>query len=514
MRSVTRVFVIIGLALWSASCERADTERDAPSPVEPEEVTIERELTPRERIARHQARFVVVNGLTAASSQALRQVERTLKPVDATIPPALLRDDSVHFTVFFGGNNHGEREDCGCRKNPLGGLARRHALLESLRADQPDMKWWEEATAPSGPVFHVDAGNALYAHASISRGTTRAQEIARHDAASVVDALNTFPPDALLAGELDVAFGLDDLRRLARRAKFPIISANLRAEGGEAVFPGHVVVERGGVTIGVVGVTNPEPRSKTHFSERGVVVDDPVAAAKRELSALPDEVQYVVLLSNLGMSDTFGLLEQVAPTRDDIVLAVVSGTNRLTSQPEFAAGVPIVEPLNRGKYVGHASFVLNGSTVEYQNAVTSSSKALREYRLAQRSYLTTKKQLIRQEQKLAELELSIEEVKARATSQPATDAGEAQERSAETIVKQRKEAMKQHETRAKSLESRLLAVSKNLVEAAKLMTPGPAPTGGDDWVSARVVPLKLEIDEVASTRKVLDRAEKRRPKPE
>ena len=62
-------------------------------------------------------------------------------------------DDADHFTVVFSANNHGEREDCGCKRSPLGGLDRRATMAAWARggAHSHATTFWGE-TIPSRRV--------------------------------------------------------------------------------------------------------------------------------------------------------------------------------------------------------------------------------------------------------------------------------------------------------------------------------------------------------------------------
>ncbi len=496
----------LACAFAFAACDKSETKAESQK-VEPAV-----ELSPQQKIALYQAEFNVVNALASASTQALREADRMEESEPVPMPADLVKPDTKTLTVFFGGNNHGEREDCGCRKNPLGGLGRRHTLMADLADGSVDANLWG-TLKPAQPIFHVDAGDGFYPHATLKKGTPNAQKIARHDARAVVDALNTFPPDAFLVGELDLAFGTEDIQELSKAAKFPFVSANLRSKGGELLFPSHVVVERDGVKLGVVGVTKQKTRFGNYYEEAGLEVTDPTTAAAEAIAALPKDVGSVVLLSNLGMNDTISLVEALKGSGKRVDFVVVSGTNRLTHEPEWAAGTPLVEPLSRGKYVGAATLYLNGDDVDYRNATGSAKADAREYRLALRSYHTTRKQLVRDLQKLEELKMTLEDVQARAEDPSVKDDPKKQP-AAEILSERREEAIKEREKRIETVEKRLETVSQNLLSAVGKVSNEAAPVTGDDWVDAAVVPVKIEIDEVGSTRRVLDRAEKRRPKPE
>lgn len=493
-----------GVVLALAGCKptaQSDKAKAAPA----EEAA--RELTPKERVGWLQAEFGVVNALTMAAMVALRGVPTTPDLSELAPPPEVQKPDAKQLTIFFTANNHAEREDCGCRKNPLGGLDRRHTLLEALEDPGQSQKWWGREAAP-GPVFHLDAGDSIFINSTIDRGTPNAQKIAKHDGRAVVDALNTFPPDAMLVGELELVFGVDELKALEKRAKFPFISANVQSPQGELLWPGHLVVERDGRKIGVVGVTKQKTRYEDYWNERKVQVTDPLEAAKTAIAKLPEDVDLVVLLSNLGLNDSEKLVTDLRAQNARVDFVVVSSSNRMTEEPQFAAGVPLVEPLSRGKYVGRADFVLNGPTIEFRNASMRTSSSVNDYRRALRSYHIAKKQLIRDRQKIAELEMSEKTVANQAQNKP--DAGKV----VDELQKRRQDALASQKKRVEMAEGRLATISQNLLESLAALDKRSQPATGDDWIAAHIAPVKIEIEQAPQTRKVLDKAARTRPKEE
>lgn len=459
------------------------------------------ELTPLEHAAAIQRELGVVNAIEAASSAAIREVEKRGEQVSKDPPAALVRPDTKKLTIFFGANNQGERNDCGCHKNPLGGLGRRNTMLAALTNDD-NAEIWGSTGKAIGPVFHVDAGDSVFANNTVDRGDAKAQKIAKYDAASVVSALALGAPDAVAVGENDLVFGADYLKSLTKDAGFPFISANVRLESGELAFPDHVVVERDGVKVAFVGLTRKHSRRENFFEDRKLEVDAPRVAAKRTIDAL-EPVDAIVLLSNLGLMDTEKLLGELRDDHVRVDLAIVSGTGRLTADPDFAGGVPVMEPLSRGKYVGRADLWLNGTETQFRNAATATPATLRDYRRAVRSYWTTRAQTLREQLKIAELEMSLETI----TTGQQPDTGAV----VKELAKRRTNAIDLQKKRLETYQSRRVSTAAALLKAIENVRPLNEEPVGDDWVSGAVVPVKIEITPEPATRKLLDRREKKRP---
>lgn len=172
-------------------------------------------------------------------------------------------------------NRKGEYEPCGCRVNPTGGLAQLGTWLEQNRG-----RW--------DAMLLADAGNLLHETTTLPE-EKRQQELDRGE--MLVDAHNLLGWDAQGIGGKDLVGGLPRLQALAKRAKYPFLSANLvDAKTGEPLFTPRAVVEKGGVRIGLFSVLSPDfDDHERVLAEAGARVTDPVEAARAQVAALKEE---------------------------------------------------------------------------------------------------------------------------------------------------------------------------------------------------------------------------------
>ncbi|MEM1349658.1 MAG: hypothetical protein AAGI01_13945, partial [Myxococcota bacterium] len=73
------------------------------------------------------ARLVAAQRVMGAWSAALKPAARmgTASWLRSLVPAQRPESAERTYTIAFSGNLHGRREDCGCKSNPLGGVARR-----------------------------------------------------------------------------------------------------------------------------------------------------------------------------------------------------------------------------------------------------------------------------------------------------------------------------------------------------------------------------------------------------
>jgi len=194
-----------------------------------------------------------------------------LMPLGAQAEPKRL-------VLLFTGDNRGEIAPCGCKQEPQGGLARRKTALEAERAR-------------GLPTVLMDAGNALF------RDTTRREDaLVQQKAELVLEQMEAQGTVAMAVGERDLSHGLPYLQKATRaRKKMKLLSANLVDKAGKAPFAASMVVEAGGLKVGVVGVS-PEGAPA---GEPGLKGKPPVETALAEARRLRQtkKVDVVVVLA-------------------------------------------------------------------------------------------------------------------------------------------------------------------------------------------------------------------------
>lgn len=122
-----------------------------------------------------------------------------------------------------------------------------------------------------------------------------------------VKAMNLMGFAADTLGNQNFSFGVPHLQQMVNLAVFPFVSANLTNLQGQlsGVAP-YVVLEVGGVKVGVVGFTNPDAPQLVFPGRFGTVeVSDPVAAIhKARIAALHAGADVLVGLAHLGIDGT------------------------------------------------------------------------------------------------------------------------------------------------------------------------------------------------------------------
>lgn len=162
---------------------------------------------------------------------------------------------------------------------------------------------------------------------------------------------------AVGVGPLDFAAGFERLLEYRRAAKYPIVCANLFSEQtGEPVFDPYVIVERGGVKTGIIGVLDQETALPKNDPWASKVRIAPVHTAVKKLAKRLREqgCRVLVVLSSLEPKK-LRLLAKSSPEVD--VFLGGDPTDKLTLP--YTSGRSLIACSSQlGKYVGHVDLTL------------------------------------------------------------------------------------------------------------------------------------------------------------
>lgn len=113
----------------------------------------------------------------------------------------------------------------------------------------------QEYEAKGKDVLLVDAGDAIQDHnlVNLSRGAT------------AIAFMNAAGYDAMTLGNHEFDYGQDVTLERAAEADFPFLSCNILVDAtGKPFVRPYTIVKKGGVTIGIIGITTPETAGATN----------------------------------------------------------------------------------------------------------------------------------------------------------------------------------------------------------------------------------------------------------
>ena len=234
-------------------------------------------------------------------------------------------------------NVYGYTEDCGCRYDSTGGLAKRAWVVDSLRRSRGE------------PVLLVDAGDFSGGETYYGSALGRVQ----------IEAMRMMGYDAYTLGEWDLNHGPSYVRELLEAApEVAWVHTNYDVVGLEDRGHETLVIEKGGRRIGVLGLFNPTILLNPGMGDSVRVEEDIVGAARRGVEALRAEgVDAIVVLSHLSYKGDLALAERV----EGIDLIVTGHGGKSLAAPERAAGGTwVMAPGDLGRFLGVARMRFEG----------------------------------------------------------------------------------------------------------------------------------------------------------
>ena len=196
-----------------------------------------------------------------------------------------------------------------------GGFLRRMALIEDERAKTPGLLLIDSGDFSQGSPYY-----------NFYKGEVE------------VDLMNRMGYDVATIGNHEFDFGLENMARIFRMAKFPIVCANYDFTGTsvEGLVKPYTIIKRNGLKIGLFGLS-PQPKGLVDTTKFvGVKYLDPVETARRMAALLKTKKRcdVIICVSHLGWEDEELTDQMLVPaTRDiDIVLGGHSHTYMKTLQ--------------------------------------------------------------------------------------------------------------------------------------------------------------------------------------
>ena len=142
-----------------------------------------------------------------------------------------------------------------------------------------------------------------------------------------IDAMNTLQFNALTPGDSEFAGGTAEAAALFKKAKFPVLAANLdvsREPALSGIFKPYTVVESGGQLIGVIGLVTPDIKLHSKAGQN-IFVLPPAEAARKYIAELNQQgINKIIVLSHLGYGQDTVLASEVEGI--DIIVGAHSGT--------------------------------------------------------------------------------------------------------------------------------------------------------------------------------------------
>lgn len=167
----------------------------------------------------------------------------------------------------------------------------------------------------------------------------------------LIPILNRMKFDAMTA-HWEFAYGPEHVEKLVQKLDYPMLACNCYDEDtDELLFPSHIVLERTGLRIGVIGIAEHivDKTMPPHFSE-GVYFTMGVEELPEIIQKLKDEeqVDLIVVLSHFGFPQEVKLAQEI----DGIDILLSGHTHNALPKPVEVNGAIIIQSGCHGAHMG------------------------------------------------------------------------------------------------------------------------------------------------------------------
>ena len=178
----------------------------------------------------------------------------------------------------------------------------------------------------------LDAGDLFFTTSEIDSSNLISEQFRAN---AILKGYEKIGCDVINVGRYELSAGLDFLLESARESTIPFISANLRyADNNKRIFEPYLLIQRQGLVIGVIGLTNLAPDTM-----ESVIMDDYLMSGRQAIDKIRSQVDIVVMLIN-SERKSYSKLPQEFPSAD---LIYTSGSTMMTR--------PMMKQIEGGPYV-------------------------------------------------------------------------------------------------------------------------------------------------------------------
>jgi hypothetical protein len=274
--------------------------------------------------------------LAAAHSISRADENLPAAAASAVAPAAPVAAAASAVRIVHSNDVLGELEPCGCRENPLGGLARKANWLRKLAPD---------------PLIQLDAGDLLFSTLPVPEALARQ---ARLQASYMLKALDQLGHDAAVPGEKDFALGVATFDALRKGTKVRFLAANLKRRKGGAFLPPYALLERKlpgsgkGVRVAVLGLVGEALPWPVELRATPAL-----AAARALVPQLRKRADWVVALTHQGFEKD----RELAAAVPGIDLVIGGHSQSFLQTPTVVANAKgaawLLQSSFRNQYVGN-----------------------------------------------------------------------------------------------------------------------------------------------------------------
>ncbi len=266
--------------------------------------------------------IIIIGMLTALSVDAKKQKQLVVLHTNDTHSCILPLKEALEDTMIAG----------------RGGYLRRIAMIKEERQKAPDLLLFDSGDFSQGSSYYT-----------MFKGDVE------------IELMNQMGYDAATIGNHEFDFGVDNMARIFRKAKFPIVCSNYDFTGTDlqGVVKPYITLKRKGIKIGVFAIC---PKMKGLVPQKNyepLKYLDPAETARRYIDLLrqQEKCDLVICLSHMGWKESTYPDEQLIRQIEDCDLVLGGHTHTYMPTLEYTPDrtgklIPVDQNGKHGAFVG------------------------------------------------------------------------------------------------------------------------------------------------------------------
>lgn len=119
-------------------------------------------------------------------------------------------------------------------------------------------------------------------------------------------AMNTIGYDTWTLGNHEFNFTVPTLEKIMKQFKGTVLAGNVYKPDGTPLAAPYTIVEKGGVKVGIIGMTNPNITKWDAVNLTGYKVTSPLEETKKAIAELKDKVDIMIGVMHIGTTPEYG----------------------------------------------------------------------------------------------------------------------------------------------------------------------------------------------------------------
>ncbi len=209
----------------------------------------------------------------------------------------------------------------------------------------------------SDPII-LDAGDLFFTTPDL-HDSNRVSE--KYRASVILMGYEQIGCDAINVGQYEFGGGEQFLIETASTTQIPFISANLiNTQTNQLLFNPYIIIEREGLKIGVIGLTNLLPKTI-----KNIRADDYITVGKSMIKKIKDKVDIIVMLVNANRTDQNTLTKEFKEAN----LIFTSGSKMMTRpmMTQVESGPFLFSSGREGRYLNQVNLFLEDKETSWIN---------------------------------------------------------------------------------------------------------------------------------------------------